>query len=353
MIPTDFDQLSPEWFTDVMRAGRVTDVAWQRIGEGVGLLGRLARVELTWADGVTETRPATVIVKLPTDIEEMAAQAQMFGFYDREINFYREIGDRASVRVPHAHHVDAAAEVLPFVIVMEDLRHARIVDQLVGCDTADAVRVARAAARLHGPWWGKAELHDLTWLPAVNGPLYSAGQPVVIDSLDTFNERWGDAVGVDGRQLALDVAHNLNNLQNRSAELGPLTMCHYDLRLDNLLFDDDASDVCVIDFQLMGTHRGPFDLAYFIAWSLTAEQRSASLDAIVDGYVDELGAAGISVEANWVLEVLREGLLNVVAMATLSGATAVVENDRGEALIEALVHRTFAAAADLDAAALL
>lgn len=346
-IPTEFDEATPAWFTEVMGfEDSVTGVSWERIAEGVGLLGRLARVRLQWAGG---TGPASVIVKLPTEIPEMVEQALMFGFYDREVQFYSNAGTISSVRTPRCFHVEAAAGTVPFVIVMEDLIEARVVDQLLGCSRDDALKVARAAARLHAPLWGKPELHDLQWLPAVNGPLYSAAQPVLQAAAPAFAERWGSVIGPEAVDLAMKVADNLNAFQNRSAEAGPLTMCHYDMRLDNLLFDDATGEVALIDFQLMGTHRGPFDLAYFLGWSMTPDQRRDCTHAVLDEYTDQLGREGVDADRGWVEDVYRESMLGVVAMGVLSGVDAVTENERGDALIEALVVRSSIAAADVGA----
>ena len=346
-IPTEFEQASAAWFTEVMAIDdAVTDVRWERIAEGVGLLGRLARFQLTWAGGAG---PTSVIVKLPTQIPEMVEQALMFGFYDREVQFYSNAGTISAVRTPRCFHVEAAEGSVPFVIVMEDVADARIVDQLQGCSLEDALRVARAAARLHAPMWGRPELHELEWLPAVNGPLYSAAQPALQMAAPAFAERWGPVIGDEALELAMIVADNLNAFQNKAAAEGPLTMCHYDLRLDNLLFDDAADDVVLIDFQLMATHRGPFDLAYFLGWSMTPDQRRAHTAAVLDEYTAQLGREGIEVDRGWVEDTYRESMLGVMAMAVLSGVDSVTENDRGDALIEAIVVRTAEAAVDVGA----
>ena len=232
MIPTDFDQADAAWFTTILGVNdTVTSVSWTRIGVGVGLLGRLARFHLTWADN---RGPASLVLKLPTAIPEMVAQAQMFGFYAREVNFYRHQHEMASVRTPRCWHVDAAPEGVPFVIVLEDLATCRIADQLDGCGRQDALRVARAAAALHAPLWGRPELHELPWLPEVDGPLNLSAQPVLQATIGAYTERWAPVIGDEACALAAAVADNLNALQRRAAAEGPLTVVHHDFRLDNL-----------------------------------------------------------------------------------------------------------------------
>ena len=68
---------------------------------------------------------------------------------------------------------------------------------------------------------------------------------------------------------------------------------------------------------------------------------------------DELGELGVDVDRTWVDDVFREAMLGVVSMAILSGATAEVENERGEQLVAALVERAFQSAFDVDAAEFL
>ena len=55
----------------------------------------------------------------------------------------------------------------------------------------------------------------------------------------------------------------------------PTTMIHGDWRADNLLFEPDGS-VAALDFQLIGTGRGTYDLAYFITQSLDRADAAAA-----------------------------------------------------------------------------
>ena len=52
----------------------------------------------------------------------------------------------------------------------------------------------------------------------------------------------------------------------------PTTMIHGDFRADNLFFEADGS-VAAVDFQLIGTGRGAYDLAYFVTQSLDRRRR--------------------------------------------------------------------------------
>ena len=60
------------------------------------------------------------------------------------------------------------------LILMEDLGDARMADQVVGADLADAEAVIDVGAQLHATWWESPHLDELTWLRPLNNPAYMA-----------------------------------------------------------------------------------------------------------------------------------------------------------------------------------
>ena len=69
-------------------------------------------------------------------------------------------------------------------------------------------------------------------------------------------------------------------------------MTHGDFRADNLFFEADGS-VAVVDFQLVGTGRGAYDLAYFVTQSITSEDASQHERSLFDRWIAALVAAGV------------------------------------------------------------
>ena len=78
------------------------------MGVGVGLLGSLARVRLTWPPGVEG--PASVVAKLPTTSPDNRVIVDRFGYDRREAGVYREL--RPWERAP-APSLTAEADMLP------------------------------------------------------------------------------------------------------------------------------------------------------------------------------------------------------------------------------------------------
>jgi hypothetical protein len=58
-IPMALTDLTPEWLSGVM-GSEVTGVEMDPVGEGVGIVGQLARLRLTGADDL----PASIIAKM-------------------------------------------------------------------------------------------------------------------------------------------------------------------------------------------------------------------------------------------------------------------------------------------------
>ena len=138
----------------------------------------------------------------------------------------------------------------------------------------------------------------------------------------------------------------------------PVTICHGDFRVDNLLFDDDATGadrLAVIDWQI--TYRGPAvsDVAYFLCQSMAVEERLTHEDALVRGWYDRLvDAAGGGVDGelpDYPFELAwahyrRSTLTNTVYPVTAAGAMDPA-NERGRELVTAMAVRSFSAVLEL------
>jgi hypothetical protein len=92
-VPMLVTELTPEWMTSALSAsgaltaGTVTAVQTQIIGEGVGMVGQLARLTISYSQDANPL-PQHMIAKLPSPYEANRAQMQMFRYYTREALFY-------------------------------------------------------------------------------------------------------------------------------------------------------------------------------------------------------------------------------------------------------------------------
>src|SRR5688500_16079225 len=94
-FPAGPEGLEPSWFTTALRSTgtigddvEVTSFEAEQIAQGVGILGLLWRVRLSY--GTAGAGPATAVLKLPHTMPESRHIADAFKFYEREIRFYEQ-----------------------------------------------------------------------------------------------------------------------------------------------------------------------------------------------------------------------------------------------------------------------
>ncbi len=345
-VPETLDELDVRWLSEAL-GFEVDYVRSEPLAAGVGVLSEVSRLHLEGDEA-----PETVIVKLASLDGDQRRYAATFGLYEREVRFYEQLARDVDVRVPQALHAEVVEEGARFVLVLEEVQGGRSVDQLQGCSVADAEAVVDAISTLHGRWWGRGRLDELGWLPGAvdaESTTYIRTAPELVASLrarhelDDAAQPWLDAL-VDGKYEALLA---------RWASSGALTLCHHDLRFENLLFDVGAASVCLLDWQRVQHNLGVIDLASFLGQHVPTEFRRLHQEALVRRYHDAIvdrGATDYPFERCW--DDFRAAMLRHVARAP---GLAVVDgrNERGRALLDSIIVRGWQSAVDLDAGSVL
>ena len=109
-IPTSTSEITTEWMTETLRTGgaispstSVSGIERDPMGAGVGFMGEVGRLHLTYEGG---RGPESVICKIPTqdpNVRGLLAAARVF---EREARFYLDVAPHLDV-VPQAHAVVA------------------------------------------------------------------------------------------------------------------------------------------------------------------------------------------------------------------------------------------------------
>lgn len=348
-IPANFDEVTPDWVNrHVDLEGTVERVTIERIGEGLGMISLIGRATLDYADG---SGPSSVVVKLPSPIPELVAMSQMYGFYQREVDFYRHASSAVSNAATN-YYADIDADGGSFVIVMDDMGHLRMADQVEGCGPDDARAAIDAIADLHAQFWDNEALADLTWLPPADNPLYLQAEAQYQEFFPAFLDRYGAGLSANSLAVAEALGTRVNALQRLAAGDSPQTLAHFDLRLDNLMFGEDT--VHLLDWQLSVRAIGAVDVAYFLGWSMQNEQRRAMTDELIGRYHSRLIEHGIEdYSLTRCHDHVRRSMLGVAIIAAYGSVAVPATNERGQALLDAMVNRTFSAIDDMDSAVFL
>ncbi len=386
-IPAHAGELTAEWLTASLRSGdviaptaSVSSFESTTLGDGEGFIGDLARVTLSYDDAISDA-PASLIAKFPTDVDANRQMGEMFGLYEHEIRFYTELASEVPVRKPAFYFsamdaapapagvVQAILNLLPtgivlkllgplgrasgsrrFVVLIEDLAPGRVGDQVAGLTVAEAELALANLAKLHAHFWNDPRLEAIDWIAPLNDDS-RIQQGLFKQSRPEFLEEFKGILPDRAIELAnWLVDHGVELLDHLSSR--PYTVLHGDFRPDNLFFGDGKTDypLAVIDWQSLSRGSGPYDLAYFLGWSINEEDHGA-VDGLLEGYHAALVENGVS---DYSLDRCKRdhvlGQLMVLHRGIFLIGQLDLSHERGQALVQATLERTLGnlPMADLD-----
>jgi hypothetical protein len=356
-IPASVSDITPEWLTDAFAesgtsAVPVAAVNATRIGEGVGFIGEIHRIAITYTDPVAAAAagaPSTVVSKIPTQDPGGRMIGTMLRLYEKESGFYRHLAKDSPVAVPACFYNGADVDNQQWCLLLEDMHAYEVGDQLQPCNLDQARTLISAMAKIHARW-GDGRADELTWLPRIDDPSNSAMVAMYDDCLPIAMARYSHMVPEYMTEWGKRFApHALKWVSDYASQ--PNTVTHGDFRTDNIVFSPTAplTDFAFLDWQLTGRGPGATDLYYFLALSLDPDVSCGHFDELVDLYLAEVTAAGSTPPSRDVLLHQMRGIglfysvLGVVTMATLDTANA-----RGEELFLSMWKRAVPFAERLD-----
>lgn len=360
-IPTKMDDIDSEWLTAALREGgvigpetNVTSSPRVTIGQGVGILGELARVTLEY-DRDEPNAPKTLIAKIPTADPGGKAVAHMMGAYEKEARFYRELWDKVGVRAAKGYYTAGDASAVQYVVLMEDLGGLRLGDQVKGASAEECETLVTQVAKLHSMWWGKPELDAVEWIPGGQSDVLKLAAVAYAQSLQPFLTNFAQHLTAEEQQMAMDFMHRICPMID-AATGGAVTLCHGDLRLDNVFWGTPEGDggATLVDWQIAFKGRGTYDIAYFMSQSVDPSVRAANEERLVREYHKQLVDAGVkdySYDEAW--DDYRLSTMFCFVYPVVACGSVDLANERGLELGTAMLKRSLAAIRDLDAAKIL
>ncbi len=364
-IPGSRNAITIDWMQQALAAGGAVDIPpikaldVELIGVGLGLLADILRCHLTYRDGVGKspgeetTAPGSVIVKLPSSEPKSRRLCKRFDLYKREYDYYDRLAAHVPLRTPTLLYGDFEARSHRFVLVLEDLGAMKAADQIVGASARQARRAVRGIAELHGHYWNKAGHPDLS---GARKELSARYRPLV---QTVYMANLLKTVRLFSRILSKETRRIVESYGPRVAEhLGilaasPMTFTHGDYRLDNMFFGDNE-DFAVIDWQISAIHSGLYDVAYFLATSVTSDvRRQVEREAVMEYHeiVRGMGAGDFTFEECWGL--YRSNVLGRLITAVIACGGLDLNDKRSYELTEISLQRTLAAIEDMGAGELI
>jgi len=345
-VPGSFGDITATWVSAALREGGATDavvtsVEVEPLGEGVGFLGDLARLRLSHDPQVTAAhRPDRLIAKLPTTDPGGRAVGETLNVWPREAAFFADVAPQVPQCVPTCWYNGAEVYSGRFTLLLDDVGPIPV-DQVAGATPAQAEAALDVLARFHARWWQR---QAFAWMPGMDDPGAEHLQVAMTAALPAFAQRYGSTVPPETVRWLAAFVEGLGPWRTRQGAK-PLTIVHADYRLDNVLFAPDGA-VKIVDWQT--ALRGPaaLDVASFVCNSLTVEDRRAHEARLLAHYRHALAQAGVDIAESTLETDYREAILFWMGIYAMNLSRIDPTDARGTALFQAMIDRTYTAAAD-------
>lgn len=353
-VPASTHDIDADWLTKALKQngflkGKIASMTLETIGEGVGLMGELGRLHLTFEE--PENLPSTIVAKCAAQNENRDV-ARVLDFYNREVNFYNHLGQSSPIRVPMSYYGAVNQPTYDCVILMQDLGDVSPRDQLIGASEEEAFSAVSEIAKLHAQWWGQTRQHD--WMFDMNSVVEAGRLKDLVYSaaLEPAIEKFGYLLTEDNRSMLRKVGDHFpefwaNNFSNAE------TFCHGDYRQDNMLYTDDRPDPLVMDWQISGQGKPAFDLAYFMSQSVPSEIRVSIERELIKFYCSQLSEQGVDYPEAHCFEDYRRFFLGCLVYPLTVCGSLDLANERGRSLGETMMKRNLVAIEELAVAELL
>lgn len=342
VAPTDFDA---GFIEAVLNApvGSLTRFGFESVG--TGQVCDSYRFSCQWTQAGL---PSTFIAKCPSADEASRAAAALFHLYSTEVGWYKDVASHTQVRRPLAYQANIAEDGSAFVLMLEDMAPAVQGDQLAGA-TVHQVRAAlNEAAALHA--WRPA-VGDFTQFEWLNHG--GSNREVLLSTLPAiypqFRDRFANLLSAD----ILDLGGELMGRLDRYFDLEQAESClqHSDLRIDNILFEQDSDRAVVVDWQTLAIGTSAGDVAYLLGTSFAdGQDRRDCEHKLLDAYLDRRAQLGQAPDRAAFMSDIRRYAFAGFIMAIIA-SYQVARTERGDRMFAAMAARPAQMALDWDSLA--
>lgn len=206
----------------------------------------------------------------------------------RELSFYRELAPQVPLQVPQllASYTDSTEASALLLAAYRPPKPPG------SWQEADYQRVAQQLASFHTHFWDRAEeLDPYPWLKRATPDGLERHLPQAQLAWQALFEqpRFAEIFTAHARQIIARLLPQVQALSERLAAF-PLTLCHGDCHMGNLLHDQQGELVWA-DWQEVSVGCGPEDLAFFLQRAQAAGG-SVPYASAVEAYQEELERLG-------------------------------------------------------------
>lgn len=358
-LPTFPQGFTPQYLTRVLQGNllpegmSVASVSSAPLGEGTGMMADIRKLSLTYEGQPSgEPPPDTIIAKYASENPTNREVAMLYNLYERETRFSAELDPLTETVCPTFYFTGLEKD--NFVILMEDMTDYEVGNQATGATLVQTELAVDEMAKLHASFWEQVDALD--WVPGIANSYHADNMHnLALSGWDSMVTTFGEFIPDAVRQHRDAFLAAIPALQAQRMA-APITLCHGDYRMENLLYGvlPDHHPVAVIDWQGPLRGRGMFDIALFMGQSTQTSVRREHERALLQRYADGLQAGGIAgIDVDELFEDYRRCMLYDWVYAAVVAGTLDTTNEAGFAWMSQMVARQVAASEDLDVFSLL
>jgi hypothetical protein len=265
------EALTAGWLTDCLQASGATRrarvVAFEcgPLDPHQGMTGVLVRLHLHY-DEAEPQAPRSLVAKFAQPDPEFRAMVHEMGFFEREVQFYRELAADVPVPTPRCYFAGVDPEEGWCLLLLEDLAPARNGSWVLGSTRQELEVALSTIAMMHARWWQSRRLEGAAWLTMRGALSVEQMQDVVAQCWPGFLGRLTVPVTPAIAAAGDLVANHLRAVCAHLFRSPPLTLIHHDFDGDNLFFPevDGRLGVVILDWQLATRARAAVDVSWLI-----------------------------------------------------------------------------------------
>lgn len=287
MVITDFEQVTPEWLTEVLTRNGFLEqgaVASVELDAEKTNTATVSHLHLTWAEGTKARIPRRMFLKLSD--------------FRREVDFYRTVvpAMQATPLILDCYDAEYDAAAGAAHLLLEDVTSTHMPSAMtLPPSTPRYETLINALAQFHAAWWDHPRIYDD--IGGLAGDIHDTTLTRARDGLPGFLDFMGDRMSDERRAAFKRVFERWppRPFRERMANGKGLTIIHGDAHAWNFLYprDPGTHQVRILDWALWQVGLATHDLAYMIAMHDFPDYRARMERPLVRHYYDRLVQLGV------------------------------------------------------------
>ncbi|MCH8870703.1 MAG: phosphotransferase [Chloroflexi bacterium] len=344
-IPERYEDVTADWLTQALRAGGVLDgqsvssFHVEPLSASKSRTSSLARITVKY-NGHSGDLPTSMFAKFVSRIPANRKFASDMGLFRREVALYGTLGSSIPLDMPIMYFGDVRENSDIGVLLLQEIdgmSKEGPVEEM-SLSPSEAKLALNALSKMHAKWWADLSLNSHTWLRTIDDPGRVERYEAYADAWAKLKHLMEPVCSASEIRICDRLSNYLPGLTSDLKKI-PMTLCHGDFHLGNLLWDQlgEPETVWTLDWQGPAISPAVTDVAWFLSIGVPKQDLYLLRGEYLPGYHTALMEGGVTGYAyDRFLRDFKYGLLD--GLSKMIWILAIVDLAREDS---ALFVRTF------------